>query len=179
MLLLLLGCETTPEEPPPRATPPASTAATLEWTAPPAWPAEKTAKTGEYRAKYNIPTQGDAKHPAVLLVQRFPGSKVAAAERDYLLALFEKTDGPKTTNKTVGTFEIELVEISGTYKFPMGPPMGKKRKHSAHVIKDDWRALTATINTKKKGYWFFRMVGPNDTIEGARSAFHAMVEGAK
>jgi len=176
-LVLVVACDSAPAEPPaPTAVRKPTVAPTLMWKAPAAWRVAKTASDGKYRAKYSIPTQGDSKHPAELLVQRFNGPKELPIERDYYLRLFEKTAGPQTEQLTVGDFQVEWVEINGTYRFPMGPPMGKKRKHSAHVLKDDWSALFALVKTTKRGHWFFHMVGPADTVASARSAFRAMIE---
>ena len=59
----------------------------------------------------------------------------------------------------------------------MGPPMGPNQRRAAHVIKENWRAIGAVVITEDRGRWFFRLVGPNDTVEGTRSAFMTMLEG--
>jgi hypothetical protein len=154
-------------------------AKTLEWTPPPTWNVERTAKSGEYRAKYTIPTTGDSKHPAELLVSKLGTGKKADvdAKLDALLAEFEG-EGVKAAQRKelqVGDFVVKVLEVGATYKFPMGP-VGPNQKRAAHVIKDNWRAIGAGVETKDRGNWFFRFVGPNDTVEGSRSAFMAMLE---
>lgn len=176
----LVGCQ----DPPPEPTPPPSSAAPtrskdLQWQAPAAWQLEKDAPSGNYRAKYAVPSQGDAKLAAELMVQRFTGPSQLEQERDYVVGLFEKTDGPKTDTGKAGELDVTWIEIAGDYKFPMGPPMGKTRKHSAHVIKSDWTAIMALVKTPQHGHWFFRMVGPKDTVAAARSTFRSMIDALK
>jgi hypothetical protein len=153
---------------------------TLTWTPPPTWNVERTAQRGEYRAKYSIPTAGDAKHPAELLVSKI-GSASVDEKLSALLAEFEGEGVKKATREEmkVGDYTVKILEVGATYKFPMGPPMGPKGKRAAHVIKENWRALAAGVETNDRGNWFFRLVGPNDTVEGARSAFIAMMKGLK
>lgn len=181
-MALLAGCENAPEEPTsnqPVAAP--KTAKPLVWTPPPTWNVERTADKGEYRAKYTIPTAGDAKHPAELLVT-YLGTGTQAdvdAKLTGLLAEFEG-EGVKNAKREelkVGDFTVKIMEVGATYKFPMGPPMGPNKKRAAHVIKENWRAIGAGVETSDRGNWFFRFVGPNDTVEGARSAFMAMMRG--
>lgn len=181
VLLGMASCESAPAEPTPskpRAAP--ERAPSLEWTAPPTWNVERTAESGEYRAKYSIPTSGDAKHPAELLVSRI-GNADVKERLDALLADFEGPgkEAAKRQELTVGDFTVTVLEVGATYKFPMGPPIGPNKKAPAHVIKDNWRAIGAGVTTKDRGNWFFRLVGPSDTVEGARSAFMAMLNGLK
>ncbi len=182
---MLVACENTPEEPIPSARVPNTvrSAKTLHWTVPPTWNVERTAKKGEYRGKYTIPTTGDAKHPAELLVSKLGTGKKADidAKLNALLAEFEG-DGVKQAQRSelrVGTYVVKILEVGATYKFPMGPPMGPNQRHAAHAIKDHWRAIGAGVETSDRGNWFFRFVGPNDTVEGSRSAFMTMLENLK
>lgn len=181
LLLAMTGCESAPAEPTPsRPKPVQERAPSLEWTAPPTWNVERTAESGEYRAKYSIPTSGDAKHPAELLVSRIGNADV----EERLEALLADFEGPgkeaaKREELTVGELTVSVLEVGATYKFPMGPPIGPNKKAPAHVIKDNWRAIGAGVKTKDRGNWFFRLVGPSDTVEGARSAFMAMLNGLK
>ncbi len=172
------GCEKAPEEPTPqrsRATP--TSGPTLHWKVPPTWNVERTADQGEYRAKYTLPATGNAQHPAELLVSRV-GSQDVGQKLEQLVAEFEGPQAakPTRTEMKVGDFDVTLVDVAGTYKFPMGPAVGPKQRHAAHVLKDGWRALAAGVVTKDRGNWLFRMVGPNDAVEGSRSAFVSMLE---
>ena len=44
------------------------------------------------------------------------------------------------------------------------------------MLKKKWRAVAATVVTKKRGVWLFRMVGPSDTVAASRSSFHNMID---
>ena len=77
---------------------------------------------------------------------------------------------------TVREFQIRIVEIGATYRFPMGPAAGPNKKHAAHVIKEGWRGIAAGVVTPDRGNWFFRLVGPNDSVAATRSAFITLLE---
>lgn len=176
-----VGCEDAAPEP--TSTPHVATtksAKTLVWKAPPTWNVERTADKGEYRAKYTIPTTGDSKHPAELLVSKLGGGKQGDIDAKLAAVLTEfEGEGVKNAQRkelTVGDYQVKVLDVGGTYKFPMGPPVGPNQRRAAHVIKENWRALVAGVETKDRGDWFFRLVGPNDTVEGSRSAFMSMLE---
>jgi hypothetical protein len=183
-MLAALGCDQAPEEPAPASSvPTVSSAPQLIWQAPPTWNVERTAEHGEYRAKYQIPSAGNAKHEAEVLVRYLGrGSKADVTTAiDELLSDFE---GPGSMNPTresfeVGSMKVTMLEVGATYKFPMGPRIGPKKKAPAQVIKDNWRAIAYGVKTTDRGSWFFRMVGPNDAVVAARSSFRAMIEGLK
>jgi hypothetical protein len=180
---LLAACNSAPPEPTndsPSARP-AQTAKTLEWTPPPTWNVDRTADRGTYRAKYTIPTQGDSKNPGELLVRHLGSGAKAdpAPEIASFLGEWEGSgkDDVKREKLTVGDMEVELAEIAATYRYPMGPPVGPMKKVAAHVIKEGWRGIVAAVRTKDRGNWIFTLIGPTDTVEGARGAFRTMLEG--
>ena len=174
-LLLACSCDSAPPEPTSAPTKAAPRAAALKWKVPPTWTLTKSAERGKYRAKYEVPPQGDAKHPAELLIYK---TDDADADLDDLTKQFEGqgAKSPTIDNKKVGPLGVRLLEIGGTYRFPMGPAMGKqKKRHAAHVLKSDWRALGAAVATPNRGKWVFRLVGPSDTVSAAKSSFHNMI----
>jgi hypothetical protein len=177
----ILGCEQAPAEPTRAASAkPRVRKERLVWNVPPGWNVERTADSGMYRGKYSIPTSGDAKHPAEILVWTVGNDKDLVEAVTDLVGGFEGKDVQAAEDTlTAGTMTVNVTEVAGRYKFPVGPPMGKKKKHAAHVIKDDWRAIVATVKVPKRGRWVFRLVGPSDTVMSARSAFRAMLEGLK
>lgn len=178
MATIPLGCEDPPEEPAGTRRP-VTKREPLSWTVPGGWNVDRTADSGIYRGKYTIPTAGDAKHPATLLIWTVDTAKELETERADLIAAFEKRKEAPAETKKVGDFDVTLTEVSGRYKFPVGEPMGKTKKFPAHVLKDDWRALMATVDTHGRGRWVFRVVGPSDTVASARGAFRAMIDGLK
>jgi hypothetical protein len=183
-ILLLAACNRTPEEAAVGTSArPAQSAPTLEWSAPPTWNVERAADRGTYRAKYSIPTQGDAKNPGELLVRHLGSGQKAdpAAEIQSFLGEWEGPGSADVTREklTVGAIDMEMVEVAGTYRYPMGPPVGPNKKVPAHVIKEGWRGIAVGVRTKDRGNWLFRLIGPSDTVEGARGAFRTMLEGMK
>jgi hypothetical protein len=181
---LLVGCSRSPAEPESvGSAKPATTVASLEWSVPPTWTKERTASKGRYRAKYQIPTAGDAKNPADLVVMRvgFGGPKELEQRIDEFLANFERYEPGDLARETfaVGALQVTMVELAATYKEPMGPRAKGKRRPAAQIIKKDYRGLAAAVRTPKRGNWFFRVVGPDDAVQAARSSFRAMLEGLR
>jgi hypothetical protein len=183
---ILASCRDKPPEPEHDRDAPAAPAASrseLTWKVPPTWNVEKTAERGLYRAKYTLPASGNAKHPAEVLVQHLGTGKKAdpAAKLAELAGEFEGKGSDEVAREEleVGRLQIELIEVTGAYRFPMGPPIPGKHKPLAHVIKDDWRAIAAGVRTPDGENWLFRMVGPSDSVAAARSAFRNMIESLK
>jgi hypothetical protein len=183
-LVVSSGCDRAAEEPEPDTKARAvSSAPQLIWQAPPAWNVERTAERGEYRAKYKIPTAGDSKHEAEVLIS-YLGKGKSADVAGALTDLLGEFEGPGSSNPTretfqVGDLEVSMLEVGATYKFPMGPRMGPKKKAPATVIKANWRGIIYGVSSKERGHWLFQMVGPNDTVVAARSSFRAMIEGLR
>jgi len=127
--------------------------------------------------KYTIPAQGDAPHPAELLITSLGSG--AATELDKpiaeLKADFEGPEAAKAASRArkKGDFELRELEIAGTYKFAVGPKVGKRV--AAQVLKENWRGLGAGVRTARGELWFFRLVGPDDTVQAARSPFETMI----
>lgn len=183
------GCDQSPPEPAPRKTeaPAPAPAPSLAFTAPPTWSLDKAATQGTYRAKYTIPTAGDAKHPATLLVQNLGrGPKAAEEALDQLTRDFEGPKGEDGKASRPGVKRATLdraahptstLEVRGTYRFPLGPR--RRGRAAAEVLKENWVALAAVVTAPDGTRWLFRVVGPADTVDGARSAFQSMVAAAR
>lgn len=156
----------------------AAKSASLKWSAPASWTLEKAADEGLYRAKYIVPAQGNAPNPAEVLVTRI-GSGDASGLDAPLGELRGDFEGAASKSATVQRrqlrgFSFFELEVAGTYKFPMGPKVGKR--HVAQVMKDDWRALGVGVHTPRDELWFFRLVGPDDAVQAARSSFRSMLD---
>ncbi len=188
VLLLCPACEDTPAEPAPvRSTAKArgvdDKKRPLEWSVPPTWTTARTALKGEYRGKYQIPTSGDAKHQPEMLVTYLGKGK--DADPIARVARFRDAfEGPNVATAQVetihvGELTVRVLELAATYKFPIGPPMGKKKKSAAMVLKKNWRGLGAAVTTPKRGNWFFQLVGPDDAVAAARDDFRTMLKGLR
>jgi hypothetical protein len=183
-LSILLGaCSRAPAEPEGGAAPSATPRAELRWEVPPTWALERDAARGPYRAKYKIPPQGGDKLEAELLVSWLGrGSKADVGQKlDEFLGDFEGPGVAEARRDTfrTGDIEIHTLEVAATYKAPMGPVVGPKKKSPAQVIREGWRGLGAGVRAGESGHWFFRMVGPDGTMQATRPAFRAMLDGLK
>jgi hypothetical protein len=151
----------------------------LAWRAPASWTLEKSAEKGLYRAKYIVPAQGNAPNPAEVLVTRLGRGDAAglSAPLDELQKDFEgeASRSPVRREREARGFALRELEIAGTYKFPMGPKVGKRPV--AQVMKEGWRAIGVGVRAPNGELWFFRLVGPDDAVQAARSPFLAMLEG--
>jgi hypothetical protein len=190
-----LGCNRSPPEPVPVATtavPTAPSPATagdtgseqpgrngLEWTPPPGWTVEKGADAHDARAKYTVPPVGNDKAPAELQVRflgRGPQADFDAAVREWM-AEFDGNVAADAQRQEfdVGTVHVRTVEVLGTYKQPMGPPIGPHKKAAAYAIKQGWRSILAAASAGNRGVWLFRLLGPDDTVQAARSGMDGML----
>jgi hypothetical protein len=82
---------------------------------------------------------------------------------------------PKLDKLTVGGAEVQIVDLSGTYKdSPGGPFAGGKT-----VMRENYRMLGAIIQTKDAGNYFLKLYGPKATINEAEKGFQEMVKSLK
>jgi hypothetical protein len=89
-----------------------------------------------------------------------PGGAAAKAQRD---------------KATVSGCEVEVVDLSGTYKdSPAGPFAGGKT-----VMRENYRMLGAIIQSKEKGNYFLKLYGPKATIDANEKGFQEMVKSLK
>jgi hypothetical protein len=82
---------------------------------------------------------------------------------------------PQRDKATVGGAEVEIVDLSGTYKdSPGGPFAGGKT-----IMRDNYRMLGAIVQTKDKGNYFLKLYGPKATIDASAQGFQEMVKSLK
>lgn len=178
-----VGCSRTPEELAPAASErPAVEVPPLTWTRPPTWTEHPSPGPGPRKATYKVPPVGDDKAEAEVWVMFF-GTGSKGDPETNVAEWYKQFDGdPKSIEKReelkVGALEVTILEWPGTYQLPLGPA-GPAGKPPMQMIKESYRLLGAVVRTPDRGNWFFRMVGPNDTVESSRSAFRAMLESAR
>lgn len=185
--LFVLGCSRAPAEPDP---PPTTSTATptpaitpLQWTSPGSWTALDVPKSGPQKAGYRIPKAGNDKEEGTLEVF-FYGTGAEGSPDKQFSAWFKQFDGDVGTGAkrerfSVGKLEVEMVEVAGTYKIPLGPALGPKKKSPMQMVKENFRLLGAVVKTPDRGNWFFKLAGPTDGVEAARGAWRGMLESAK
>lgn len=186
-LLAALGsaCSKTPAEPePPSAQAPKSPAVRpLAYDVPGAWTVLEAPRTGPKKAIYKVPKTGDDKEEAELTVVFFGTGSGGDEDTRFseLFALFDGDVGKTAARETfeVGAMTVETFDVVGTYKVALAPPMRGKKQSPIQMVKDRYRMLGAVVKTKDRGNWFFKLVGPDDTVQAARSSFRAVLDSVK
>lgn len=69
--------------------------------------------------------------------------------------------------------QTHLVDLSGDYQDAPRGPFGPK------VEKKDHRMLAAIVQTPDSGNYFFKLVGPKETVGQHAKAFRAMIQGIR
>lgn len=79
---------------------------------------------------------------------------------------------PKLDKLTVSGCEVQIVDLSGTYKdAPAGPFAGGQT-----ILRENYRMLGAIIQTKDAGNYFLKLYGPKATIDQHAQAFYDLVK---
>jgi hypothetical protein len=142
--------------------------ASLVWEAPPRW--QKAPNASSMRmATYRVPRAAGDADDAELSITQAGGSVEANAAR--WVGQFDAPSQAKAkrTTRKVGTFDVTVVEVEGTYSGGMGPDQGEKK---------GWALLGAIVSTADKPY-FFKLTGPARSVQGARAEFDKMIASLK
>jgi hypothetical protein len=185
-LAALLGaCSRSPAEPD-NAPSPASTTpavAPLVWEKPAAWTTLPAPPTGPKKASYRIDKTGNDKEDAELNVYFF-GTGDKGDPKKNLKEWFDFFDGNvgatgQRESFDVHGFPVETAEAMGTYKFPIGPPVGPGGKAPMQMVKERWRLYVAVVRAPDRGNWFFKLTGPDETVQSARATLRGMLESVR
>jgi hypothetical protein len=155
----------------------AQSAGGLTWTPPAAW------KAGEPKpmraATYKVPAaKGDTEEGEVAVF--FFGSGQGGgvdANVDRWINQFEQPDGKaskdaaKTKKDTVNGLPVTTVELNGTYTASMGP-MGPKSNRPGYK-------LYGAIVEGPQGAVFFKLTGPQKTVDTAKGDFQKLIKSMK
>jgi hypothetical protein len=142
-------------------------APTLAWKVPAEWTTMPNASSMRL-ATYHVPAaKGDADETEVSVV-RAGGS--AAANIDRWIKQFDEAGKDERTEKTVGSFKITIVEVSGRY---LG---GAMMPSADSEPRKGWSLLGAVVETSSSPY-FFKMTGPTASVKAARATFVALLDG--
>ena len=77
------------------------------------------------------------------------------------------------TKKEINGQKVTLVDIPGTFSERMG---GGPFAPGKTVKREKYRMLGGIVQTKASGQYFFKLYGPEKTIEAAKGHFLAMME---
>ena len=146
----------------------------LSWTVPPSW--QRGAERPMRAATYVIgPGEGDAE-PAECAVYYF-GTDQGGGVQDNVerwISQFEQPDGRASTEVAitdameVSGLKVTTVEVPGTYSGSMGPMAG------GGMAKENYRMLAAIVEGPE-GAVFFKLTGPDATVDASRSDFDQLV----
>lgn len=184
----LAACEKAPAEPERAASgssssSPGPAVTPLVWEVPGSWTVLSGPTSGARKAGYNIPKAGNDKEDAEVSVLFYGTGALGDAEKNFA-EWFSEFDGnvgatAKRESFEVHGWKVETVEVAGTYKVALGPKVGPKKKSPMQMVKENWRMLGAVVKTPDRGNWFVKVVGPDDTVQSARSGVRSMLDSAK
>jgi len=180
--LLLPCCSKSPAEPDKAPDPAASTPAVspLLWDKPPSWTTLPAPPSGPKKASYQINHVGNDKEESSLDVFFFGTGSKGDPDKNFK-EWFDQFDGDVASTAKRESFDVhgikvETVEVQGTYKVALGPPVGPQKKASVAMVKKDFRMIGAVVKTPDRGNWFFKLTGPDETVQSARSVFRGLLE---
>lgn len=138
--------------------------ATLKFTAPTEWVAEKTSSSMRV-AQYKLPKSGDDTEDASLVVFYFGQGQggTTAANVERWMNQMKQADGTAAKDKakeetfTVNGLKVTTVDAAGTYTGEMAP--GSGTFHNS----PNYRLRAAVVETPK-GSYYLKLVGPEKTV---------------
>jgi hypothetical protein len=145
----------------------------LTWATPAGWVTEDPS-TRMRKAQYRVPgTGGDAECVVFYLGPGEGGDPMGNAERwagQFTLADGRPgSAGMKTASRKIGEIDVLTVEVAGTYQGGFGlqgqPPAPKPGQ-----------LLFGAIAKGPDANWFFKLLGPEATVEEQRTAFQGLLE---
>lgn len=184
LVVALAACNHTPSEPDAPAKPAETSALPpLAWTAPGTWSPDATQVKGVKKAAYKTAPAGSAKEGATVEVFFF-GTGAPGDPEPHFKELYTQFDGDVGASAVKDSFEVhgmqvETREVAGTFKIDLGPKGGPQKRAPAQMVKKDYRLIAAVVKTPDRGNWFFKMVGPEESVQSARSSFHELLESVR
>jgi hypothetical protein len=147
----------------------------ISWTTPTRW--KTNPGSGMRAATYIIPAAAGDSEGAECAVFKNIGGGVAANMKRWI-DQFEQTDGSPSDSKakqkkeTINGLSVSTVDLTGTFKgggMAMGQPTAKK---------PGYRLLGAIVEAPE-GEIFFKLTGPEKTVNAAQTEFQSLVKSIK
>jgi len=185
-LVALAACSKAPAEPdapaPAERSTSAPAVAPLHWDAPGAWAKLDVPSYGDKKAAYRVEAGSGADDAEATVFFHGTGAKgdPAASFKEWF-AQFDGDVGASAVREHLHakSLAVETVEVSGTYKIGLTPAPRGRKESPMQMVKKSYRLYGAVVKTPDRGNWFFKLVGPDEMVQRARSAFRAMVESAR
>lgn len=185
LVAALPACSRTPAEPEQDQPAPASAPAVapLVWDAPGSWTTLDVPRAAARKATYKVPRAANDKEDAEVQVLFYGTGSQGDVEKRFE-EWFAQFDGNVAASAKRESFEVrgmpvDVVEVSGTYKVALAPPRGPVKKSPVEMVKKGYRLLGAAVRTPDRGTWFFKVIGPDETVQSARSALRGLLESVR
>jgi hypothetical protein len=185
LALALAACSRAPAEPdpPPPAASSAPAVAPLRWDVPGSWTTLEVPRSGPQKAAYKAPRAANDKEDAEVQVL-FHGTGSQGDVEKRFGEWFKQFDGDAGAKAKREAFDVrglrvEMVEVEGTYKISLTPDSAPQRKSPLEMVKRGHRLIGAAVTTPDRGTWFFKLTGPDETAQAARSALRSLLESAR
>jgi len=128
---------------------------------------KKSAKQSSMRlATFDIPAATKGGEKGELAIYSFPGGggSVEANISRWIGQFDSKGRESKVTVGKAGDHEYHLVELTGTYNQPVGPPIRRQTK----PVPDS--RMLGVILTLDSGVYYLKMTGPDETVKAQADA---------
>jgi hypothetical protein len=147
----------------------------MSWAVPEGW-LQETPSSSMRKAQYRVPGPGGDGECAVFYFGPGQGGDPLSNAQRWA-AQFKKPDGSlaadalKTSELQIGEMKVLRVEVRGTYAagMTMGSPTEEKPGYM----------LLGAIAEGPDSNWFFKLTGPEKTVEAQREAFETMLNSLK
>jgi hypothetical protein len=158
---------------------PASSAATLKYTAPAGWTVKPPASSMRV-AEFTLPKAPGDKDDASVVVYFFGanGGGGVQANLDRWISQMSQPDGraskdlAKTATMTVHGLKVSTVDVSGTFVAEMSPGA------TEHFNYPGWRLRAAVVETAG-GAYYVKLTGPAATVAQNEAAYTAFLQSLK
>lgn len=186
VLLALAGmaCSKAPAEPEPEHDKvEATVVAPLVWDAPGTWTKLDAPRKGPKKAVYRVVKVGNDKEEAELEVYFFGVGQKSDPEVVFK-EWFGQFDGDVSKEAKRDKFNAksglaaETIEVNGTYKVSLGPALKNKRS-PMQMVKKDFRLVGGVVRAADRGNWYFKLVGPDESVQAARAQVRGLLESAR
>lgn len=124
--------------------------------------------------QYGLPLADGDQGKGELVVFYFGGQGGGVqANIERWVAMFENKAEPEKTDKfEVNGLKISTVSVAGSYKDKPAPFLPN------FTLRENYRMIAAVVETPDDGPYFFRFVGPRNTIDAQAASFIAMLKSA-
>lgn len=181
LALMVLSCRRTeepdpaPAAPKPTVTTPASaptaaaTAKELAWDAPKGW-TRSDKPSPMRRATYTLPKQaGDTDAPDLAI--SIAGGAIDANVDRWVQQFDESSKASlKKSTRKIGPYDVTIAELKGTWLGSGMPGAGTQSRAGYAMI-----AAIVPVPGDGDAKWFFKLVGPEKSVEAARADFDALL----